>query len=272
MKRVEDTRLLTGSGTYADDVSLPNMAHAAVLRSPHAHARIVSIDKSKAEALPGVLCVMTGAEAAEGDGAVRGLLQPAYDAALHRRGQGAPCGRGGRRRGGGEPLYRPRDACELIEVEYDPLPAVVDLEEAVISTGDAVLHPERGDTNVAHHRLIDFGTVDEDFAAADLVIERRLRWPRSGGTPIETVGATAHYDRGTGKFTIHANTSMYNYVGWLIAVSLKVEPHRLNIVPTGCRRQLRQQTFLPQGLHAGRHARARLRAGRSSIWKTASTT
>ena len=231
MKRVEDTRLLTGSGTYADDVMLPNMAHAAVLRSPHAHARIVSIDKSKAEALPGVLCVMTGAEAAEVTGPCADFSSPPTP---------QYCIAVGKVRHVGEAVaavvaesrYIAEDACELIEVEYDPLPAVVDLEEAVTSTGDAVLHPERGDTNVALQRTINFGTVDEDFAAADLVIERRLRWPRSGGTPIETVGATAHYDRGTGKFTIHANTSMYNYVGWLIAVSLKVDPHRLNIVPT----------------------------------------
>ena len=93
------------------------------------------------------------------------------------------------------------------------------------------------------------------------MIERRLRWPRSGGTPIETVGATAHYDRGTGKFTIHANTSMYNYVGWLIAVSLKVDPHRLNIVPTDGRRQLRLQAFLPQG-SARWPARSRAPRGR----------
>ena len=106
IKRVEDTRLLTGSGTYADDVTMPNLAHAAVLRSPHAHARIVSIDKSKAEALPGVLCVMTGAEAAEVTGPCADFLQPADDAVLHRPGQGAPRGRGGRRRGGGEPLHR----------------------------------------------------------------------------------------------------------------------------------------------------------------------
>ena len=141
------------------------------------------------------------------------------------------------------------------------------------STGDAVLHPERGDTNVALQRTINFGTVDEDFANADLVIERRLRWPRSGGTPIETVGATAHYDRGTGKFTIHANTSMYNYVGWLIAVSLKVDPPPAQHRADRRRRQLRQQALLPQGLHARRHARrAPPPAGRSSIWKTASTT
>ena len=231
MKRVEDTRLLTGSGTYADDVTLPNMAHAAVLRSPHAHARITRIDKARAEALPGVLCIMTGAEAARVTGPCADFSSPptpqyciAVDRVRHVGEAVAAVV--------AESRYVAEDACALIEVEYEPLPAVVDPEEAVASTGAAVLHPERGDTNVALQRTITFGPVDEDFAAADLTIERRLRWPRSGGTPLETVGATAHYDRGTGKFTIHANTSMYNYVGWLIAVSLKVDPHRLNIVPT----------------------------------------
>ena len=76
MKRVEDPRLLTGHGTYADDIDLPGMAHAAVLRSPHAHARIKSIDASKAKALPGVILVMTGAEAAEKTGPLPCFANP----------------------------------------------------------------------------------------------------------------------------------------------------------------------------------------------------
>ncbi len=76
MKRVEDPRLLVGCGIYADDINLPGMAHAAILRSPHAHAGIVRIDKSKAEALPGVLCVMTGAEAAESTGPLPSWANP----------------------------------------------------------------------------------------------------------------------------------------------------------------------------------------------------
>ena len=231
MKRVEDPRLLVGGGTYADDTNVADMAHAAILRSPHAHAKIVSIDKTKAEALPGVLCVMTGDEAAKETGPLPSWANPPvnqYCIALDRV------------RHVGEAVvavvaesrYIAEDACDLVEVEYEPLPAVVDLEEALTSSGDAVLHPYRGDTNVALARTLTFGTVEEDFGKADRIIERRFRWPRSGGTPLETHGAVASFDPATGKFTITANTSMYNYCGWMIADSLGVPAHKLNIVPT----------------------------------------
>jgi len=231
MKRVEDPRLLVGRGNFADDVNLPDMAHSAILRSPHAHARILRIDKSKAEALPGVLCVMTGEEAAEVTGPLPSWANPpvhqyciAQEKVRHVGEAVAAVA--------AENRYIAEDACDLIEVEYEPLPAVVDLEEALSSTGDAVLHPYRGDTNVALARTFTFGPVEEDFAKADRVIERRFRWPRSGGTPMETHGAVASFDPGTGKFTIHANTSMYNYCGWMIADSLGVPAHKLNIIPT----------------------------------------
>lgn len=231
MKRVEDPRLLVGRGIYADDVNLPGMCHSAILRSPHAHARIIKIDKSKAEALPGVLCVMTGAEAEKETGPLPSWANPpvhqyciAKDKVLH-VGEAVVAVVA-------ETRYIAEDACDLIEVEYETLPVVVDLEEARNSTGDAVLHPYRGENNVAISRTLTFGPVEDDFAQADRIIERRFRWPRSGGTPIETHGAVASFDTGTGKFTIQANTSMYNFCGWMIAQSLGVPGHKLNIIPT----------------------------------------
>jgi len=231
MKRVEDPRLLTGHGTYADDIHLSGMAHAAVLRSPHAHARIKSINTSKAKALPGVILVMTGAEAAEQAGPLPCFANPPVK---------QMCIAVDRVRHVGEPVaavvaesrYIAEDALELIDVTWEPLPVMADPEAASRATGDGVLHPDRGDTNIAFRRSFDFGPVDEDFAQADHIIRRKLRWPRSGAQPMETVGAVAEYNPGTGKFTIYANTSMYNYVGWLVAVSLGVPAHRLNIVPT----------------------------------------
>ena len=231
MKRVEDPRLLTGCGTYIDDIHLPNMAHAAMLRSPHAHARITSIDTSRARALPGVILVMTGAEAAEKTGPLPCFANPPVK---------QMCIAVDRVRHVGEPVaavvaesrYIAEDALELIDVTYAPLPVMADPEQAARATGDGVLHPERGNTNVAFRRSFDFGPVDEDFAQANHIVRRALRWPRSGAQPMETVGAVAEYNRGTGKFTIHANSSMYNYVGWLVAASLGVPAHRLNIVPT----------------------------------------
>lgn len=231
MKRVEDPRLLVGEGEYADDIVLGNMLHAAVLGSPYAHARIISIDVSKALALPGVHAVMTGEDVAKVTGPLPCFGSPPVE---------QRCVALGKVRHVGEPVaivaadsrYIAEDAVGLIEVEYEPLPVVSDLREAVHAKGAAVLHPDRGDNNIALQRNFKFGTVDEDFASADVVIKRTLRWPRSGAQPLETCGAVADYNRGSGKFTVHCNTSMYNYVGWLWAMSLNIPAHKLNIVPT----------------------------------------
>lgn len=231
IRRVEDPRLLTGRGKYVDDIVLPNSLHAAALGSPHAHARITSIDVSKARALPGVAAVLTGEDVAKSTGPLPCFSNPPTE---------QRCVAIDRVRHVGEPVaivaaesrYVAEDALALIEVEYEELPVVMDAAEAVHATGDAVIHPERGETNVAIHRVFEFGDVEDDFAAADAVIKRKLRWPRSGAQPMETCGATAVFDEGEGKFTIHVNSSMYNYVGWLIAVTLGVPVHKLNLVPT----------------------------------------
>jgi CO/xanthine dehydrogenase Mo-binding subunit len=231
LKRVEDPRLLTGQGRYIDDIDLPNMLHAAVLRSPHAHARIISIDVSAAAALPGVVAVLSGEDIAASTGPLPCFANPPVE---------QRCVAVGRVRHVGEPVavavaesrYLAEDAVDLIKVTYAELPAVVDPERAIEASGEAVLHPERGPTNIAHQRRFAFGPVAQDFGTAARIVRRRLRWPRSGSQPLETVGAVAAYDSGSGKFTIHMNSSMYNYVGWTLALSLGVAAHKLNLVPT----------------------------------------
>ena len=231
LKRVEDPRLLTGQGRYIDDIDRPNMLHAAVLRSPHAHARIVSIDVSAAAALPGVVAVLTGEDIARSTGPLPCFANPPVE---------QRCVAIGRVRHVGEAVavavaesrYLAEDAVDLIKVTYAELPAVVDPERAIAASGEAILHPERGPTNIAHQRRFSFGPVARDFGSAARIIKRRLRWPRCGGQPLETVGAVAEYDGGSGKFTIHMNSSMYNYVGWLLALSLGVAANKLNLVPT----------------------------------------
>ena len=230
MKRVEDPRLLTGQGRYIDDIDLPNMLHAAVLRSSRPHAKIKSIDTRSAAALRGVIKVLTGADIAATTGALPCFANPPVE---------QHCVAIDRVRHVGEAVavavaesrYVAEDALERVDVQYEDLPTVGDPQEAIRSTGDAVLHPGRGPSNVAMQRHFSFGNAQEDFARAAKIIKRRLRWPRSGAQPLETVGAVAEYDSGSGKFTIRANTSMYNYVGWTMALSLGVPAHRLNVVP-----------------------------------------
>ena len=231
MKRVEDPRLLTGKGKYIDDIDLPNMAHAAVLGSAYAHARVKSIDVSKAEKLPGVILVFTAKDAAEQTAQVASFSSPpvpqycmAIDKIRHVGEVVAAVV--------AEDPYIAQDAIDLIEVEYEPLPPNVDPEKAIHATGDAVLHPERGPTNCAYDQEFKFGPVDEDFAKAEVVVRRKVKWSRSGAQPIETVGAIAEFDEGTGRFTCYANTSFYNVVNFVIAGALKVPPTHLKIIPT----------------------------------------
>ena len=204
MKRVEDPRLLTGQGRYIDDIDLPNMLHAAVLRSPRPHAKIRSIDTRAAAALPGVVKVLTGADIAATTGALPCFANPPVE---------QHCVAIDRVRHVGEAVavavaesrYVAEDALERIDVQYEDLPTVVDPQQAIRSTGPS---------NVAIQRHFTFGNAQEDFAKAAKIIKRRLRWPRSGAQPLETVGAVAEYDSGSGKFTVRANTSMYNYDAW----------------------------------------------------------
>ena len=130
-----------------------------------------------------------------------------------------------------EDPYIAEDAIDLIEVEYEPLPHV-DPEKAIHATGAAVLHPDRGPTNCAYDQEFKFGPVDEDFAKAEVVVRRKVKWSRSGAQPIETVGAIAEFDEGTRRFTYHANTNFYNVVNFVIAGALKVPPTHLKIIPT----------------------------------------
>jgi CO/xanthine dehydrogenase Mo-binding subunit len=231
MKRVEDPRILAGKGRYIDDIVVANMAHAAILRSPHAHARIKSIDTSRAEALPGVVFVITGAQSADHAGPVASFSSPpvvqhcmAIDKVRHVGEAVAAVV--------AEDRYIAEDALDLIEVEYELLPVTVDPDAAISASGDAVIHPDRGPTNCAYDNAFKFGNVDDDFAKADVIVRRRVKWGRSGAQPLETCGAIAEFDEGTGKFTVHANTNFYSNIGFIIAGALKIPSTHLKIIPT----------------------------------------
>lgn len=230
LPRKEDPRLLTGTAKYVDDVNVPRMAHAALLTSPHAHARIVSIDTSAAKALPGVIAVVTGQEALAVANHLPTLSNPnvkQYCLAVDRV------------RYVGEPLVGvvaetralAEDALALIEVEYDALPPVPDLETALRSSGDQVLHSDLMDTNVYTRVHKRWGPVDERFAQAAHVVKRRFRWPRVSAQPIETVGAVVEWEPVVGKYTIWSNMSQQMSTSARMADTLKIEPHQMNYFP-----------------------------------------
>ena len=191
----EDKRFVSGTGNYVQDVVLPNMKHAAVLQSPYPNARILSIDKVEAEALPGVHIVLTGEELAEDINPIRlGLKLPEvkwYPLAV------------GTARYVGEWVaivvadnpYIAEDALELIDVDYEPLDPIMDPEEA-FEEKTRLVHPGHG-SNVLYHGHFTWGEVDDDFAAADDTLSFRARWGRSSTVPIEKFFALSKCDEGT---------------------------------------------------------------------------
>ncbi|MCC6177650.1 MAG: xanthine dehydrogenase family protein [Chloroflexi bacterium] len=228
VKRREDPKILAGRGTYVDDVSLPGMLYAAVLRSPHAHARITRIDTSEALKVPGVVAVLTGQDAARYvDPMAAFCAEPVPQHAIAVE----------KVRFVGEAVaavaatsrYAAEDACQRIEVEYDELPPLSD-PFAAMQPGAPKLH-DTLDSNIVFERTLSFGDVEGDFARADRVISRRLRWHRMSAQPIETAGAVASYDPFTGQMTVWSNTNMYSYIPWAFAQMLWIPNNRLKIVP-----------------------------------------
>jgi CO/xanthine dehydrogenase Mo-binding subunit len=230
IRRVEDPKFLRGRGGYVADLVTPGMLHAAVLRSPHPHASILSVDITAAAAAPGVHAVITGARAAE-------LCDPMPDFGPDPANHTWRCLAVDKVRYVGEGVavvvaddrYLAEDAVALIEVEYQPLPAVVD-PEAALAEGAPLVHESLG-TNLAYERTFDFGAVEHDFAEADVIVTDRLRWHRSGGQPLETVGAIANYDHATGQLTVDTNSLSFTSYLFMVAGTLKIPANRLDIRP-----------------------------------------
>ena len=201
--RKEDRRLVQGQGTFFDDVRRHGMGYVHFVRSPYAHAKIVSIDVSKALELEGVYGTITGDEVAI-------HTDPFFEMSVEPGGNIKDYALAvGRVRHMGEPVAAvcaatrelARDAAELIEVEYDPLPVLVDAEEAL--KDEVVLHDDAG-SNVVWSGVFDWGDVDTALAEADHVVKiDRLHFHRFSSTPLECAGALVEYDKGTGEWTLH---------------------------------------------------------------------
>ncbi|MFS8512288.1 MAG: xanthine dehydrogenase family protein molybdopterin-binding subunit [Planifilum fulgidum] len=232
LKRREDPRLITGQGNFTDDIQLPGMVYMAVLRSPHAHARIKRIDVSAARRAPGVVAVYTGKDL-EGK---MGTIPTAWlvpDSDIKTPPHHALAVDKVRYVGDGvalvvaEDRYTARDALELIEVEYEELPAVVDQEEAM-KEGAPQLH-EEVPNNIAF-RWKAGEVPDEVFDQAEVVIRRRFRQQRLIPNPMEPRSAVAKYNPSTGEMTIWCTTQNPHIHRFILSGVLGIPESKLQVV------------------------------------------
>jgi aerobic carbon-monoxide dehydrogenase large subunit len=225
-------RLTQGRGQYVSDVTLPRMVHVAFLRSPHAHARINGIDTAAAKRAPGVVAIVTGAELAQVITPWVGVLThlkgiksaPQHAIAVERacwQGE-AVCAAVARTRAEAE------DACALIAVDYEPLPAVTDAETA-LDTATPVIHPELGD-NLTFERTLNAGDPDKGFAEADAVAEATFMFGRHTGVTNEPRAIVADWNPGEQRLTVYQGTQAPHMMQNLFAKHLGLDEHQVRVV------------------------------------------
>ncbi len=231
VKPVEDPKLITGHGNYIDDIQLPRMAHAAFLRSPHAHAYLKAINISRARELPGVLAIRTGKE-----------LKPRV-----RRvgiGEGIP---------GIEPIpvsplatdkvrfvgeavavvvatdrYVAEDALDLIDVQYEPLPPEMDPERAARGEGEPI--HEALSSNIAHSNKNSVGDIEEAYDRADRVIKETFRQQMTTHVPMECRGLIAHWNPGAKSLTLRASLQFAHIERTLLADIIDLPEHKIRVI------------------------------------------
>jgi 2-furoyl-CoA dehydrogenase large subunit len=215
----EDRRFVAGKGQFVADVELPNMKHVALVTCPHAAARIVSIDKNAALAMPGVHYVLDGNELAEATlPLMAGLNTPnvprrplAFDVARY-SGEWVAAVIADTR-------AQAEDAAEELIIDYEPLRFVLDAENA-IKPGAALVHGAHG-SNVLLDKTFTWGEVDKDFASSPRKLSLRVKWGRSSTVPIETFGVVASWDPWRDILDVHASIQMPRYADQ-IGVALKI--------------------------------------------------
>ena len=233
IRRREDPRLLTGTARYTADITLPGMVHAAVLRSPHGHARIRAIDTSRAKQAPGVIAVFTGVDTDAGLKCIPcAWLLP--NAGLNIAPYKAIAVDVVRYVGDAVAVvvadtdYQAYDALELIDVDYEPLPAVVD-PHASAASGAPQLHQE-APGNIAFHWKLEAGEVANAFDAADVVIRDRIVQQRLIPTAMEPRGAVAQYTPATGELTLWNTTQNPHIVRFIMSLVTGVTEDKLRVI------------------------------------------
>jgi carbon-monoxide dehydrogenase large subunit len=234
IQRREDPKLITGHGNFIDDVKLVNMAHMSIVRSPHAHARIRSIDTSAARASKGVVAVLTAADFKSvilGPLPVTNAFVPdkkqvpeqfpiAADEAVY----------------AGEPVavvvaddrYLADDAAQLVVVDYEPLPAVMDLEKAM-ELGSPLVKSDRPD-NIGWDAAFPAGDIDAVFAEAEVVLKQRIGQQRVFPTAMETRGCVADYVPYDNRCTLWTSTQVPHFIRLFVSGALGVPESQFRVV------------------------------------------
>ncbi|HEY8283666.1 MAG TPA: xanthine dehydrogenase family protein molybdopterin-binding subunit [Chloroflexota bacterium] len=237
IRRREDPRLITGSATYVDDITLPGMLFMAILRSPHAHARIMAIDAEAARACPGVVLVVTGEDLGGlrlggGGGETEGGQANEDSEAAPSR----PILATDVARHAGEPVAvvvaatqeLAEDTLALIDVHYDILPAAID-PEAAMRPDAPLVHPGR-QGNVVRGGTVTRGNAAEAFAAAEVVVSQRIVSQRLAPNPMETRGVVAQYERGSGVCTLWTSTQWAHGVRDELAKLFKLPEGQIRVI------------------------------------------
>tara|TARA_R110002110_G_scaffold410123_1_gene633156 strand:- start:28907 stop:31285 length:2379 start_codon:yes stop_codon:yes gene_type:complete len=238
VKRVEDQRFLTGNGNYTDDINRPGQSHAWILRSPHAHATLKSVDISKAVKADGVIAVFTGADmAADGVGSIpcgwqihskdgSPMMEPGHPPLAHEKVRYV-----------GDQVAiviaatrdAARDASELIEVDYGVLPAVVDMDSAL--AGGTLVHDDVPNNRCFDWEIGEKDAVDAAFAAADHVVSIDLVNNRLIPNAMEPRAAISDFDRSTSQYTLFTTSQNPHVIRLLMgAFVLQIPEHKLRVV------------------------------------------
>ena len=229
LPRKEENRLLRGRGRFADDIKMREMLYLCFVRSPYAHATVVSVDTSAADALPGVICTVTGAEIVPqtqpfieiGPGPAGQIKD--YPLAVSKvRYQGEPVAAVV-----AESPQLAEDAAELVQVEYEELPAVVDAEDAL--TDKSILHEEAA-TNKIWNGVFEYGDVEKAFAEAAHVVEiDRLHFHRFSSTPLENNVIIAQWDPKDERIYYSCNNSFPSFAIQFLSAHLNVHIDRIRV-------------------------------------------
>ena len=230
VKRKEDDRFIRGKGTYIDDIKLPGMLHMAILRSPYAHATITGIDASKAQAIPGVVAVVTGELMAQHKLAWMPTLSGDTQAVLATdkvRFQGQEVAAVI-----AEDVYTAKDALELITVEYDPIEPIVTPQRAMEPNAPVIRTDKEGqDSNhIYHWESGDKDATDRAFAGADVVVALDTFYPRSHPAPVETCGCVADINPATGQATIYMTSQAPHAIRTVFALVAGLPEENIRIV------------------------------------------